>query len=510
MNKGLNLFEKENFKSFSELKFSRLYSLEPIGLGTSRVESLTSYITRLAKAHSVTTATLIAQEISPLLDKKHLNPERSRKVQSGSMREVIKSIDSTGQTANEWSKQVEKLTLRSDINLLTMLPFQDLFSTRNLLHKFRVWCPLCYESAKEHQEVIYEQLLWRIKAASFCTIHHFPLQSSCNNCAKNNLPILASSSQPGYCHYCKQWLGYSEAIVSDQGECNRFEIFISEYVSEILFAGTYLTTTIIKHKITNSLKKCIEYFCGGRISAFARLTKVSSRIITNWLKGTNLFRLDLLAQICWKINIPLKNFFEWNLGMTLEAGKNFNRPAKKHQYKKKINLAEMKKAMENAICQHSIILSVKQIAKDLEYDQGCFRRHFPELYNQLKEQYNNSKKRECDEMLVKMEAALNEFPPPSVATLSRRLNRCVPTLYRLFPQICFRITRNHKDYKKKANDSQRSIVIKEIKNIASLLHEDGIYPSQKNVSQLMTNPGQMGNKFVRDTLKEVQQELKIT
>src|SRR5436305_2454272 len=42
---------------------SRLYHLEPIGIGTPYVESLTSYINRLARAHCVLSGKLIAQEV---------------------------------------------------------------------------------------------------------------------------------------------------------------------------------------------------------------------------------------------------------------------------------------------------------------------------------------------------------------------------------------------------------------------------------------------------------------
>jgi len=44
---------------------SRLYSLEPIGIGTPEVESLSSYLNRLAQAHCVTVNALIAHELLP-------------------------------------------------------------------------------------------------------------------------------------------------------------------------------------------------------------------------------------------------------------------------------------------------------------------------------------------------------------------------------------------------------------------------------------------------------------
>src|SRR6266511_2897438 len=46
---------------------SRLYCLAPIGLGTREVESATSYLARLARAHCVSTWSLLKCEIAPPL-----------------------------------------------------------------------------------------------------------------------------------------------------------------------------------------------------------------------------------------------------------------------------------------------------------------------------------------------------------------------------------------------------------------------------------------------------------
>src|SRR5208283_2247871 len=45
---------------------SRLYNLDPVGLGTGFVESLTSYFSRLAEAHSVSAGALNHRELLPL------------------------------------------------------------------------------------------------------------------------------------------------------------------------------------------------------------------------------------------------------------------------------------------------------------------------------------------------------------------------------------------------------------------------------------------------------------
>ena len=45
-------------------KRSRLYSLEPMNVGTAEVESLTGYVARIAEAHCVTVSDLVGAELS--------------------------------------------------------------------------------------------------------------------------------------------------------------------------------------------------------------------------------------------------------------------------------------------------------------------------------------------------------------------------------------------------------------------------------------------------------------
>jgi len=47
---------------------SRLYSLEPVGIGTPETESLTSYVSRLAEAHSVRVHDLVVHKLLPFWD----------------------------------------------------------------------------------------------------------------------------------------------------------------------------------------------------------------------------------------------------------------------------------------------------------------------------------------------------------------------------------------------------------------------------------------------------------
>jgi len=73
MNKLLNLCEIWDLTLPAYSPHSRLYALEPLGVDTSHVESLTSYMARLAAAHSVSLRTLVIQELLPLLKRDYLS-----------------------------------------------------------------------------------------------------------------------------------------------------------------------------------------------------------------------------------------------------------------------------------------------------------------------------------------------------------------------------------------------------------------------------------------------------
>ena len=55
---------------------SELYHILPAGLGTSFIESLTSYIACLAKSHCLTTRSLVVQKFFPSLGRSYLSGQR--------------------------------------------------------------------------------------------------------------------------------------------------------------------------------------------------------------------------------------------------------------------------------------------------------------------------------------------------------------------------------------------------------------------------------------------------
>ncbi len=178
---------------------SRLFHLEPIGLDTCYVESLTSYVARLAQAHSVPPGTLLAIEVKPLVKQGYAtNPLNSSSIVSLYGQASVKALNGTQSGAARLVKALEALTKRNDLKFLTMLPWAKVFPVLGLLRQFQAWCPYCYLEWLEEKQVIYSPLLWALAVIKICPYHHQPLESHCPHCLSQFLPLWRNS-RPGFC-----------------------------------------------------------------------------------------------------------------------------------------------------------------------------------------------------------------------------------------------------------------------------------------------------------------------
>lgn len=186
--------------------------MEPIGIGTPDVESLTSYITRLAEAHSVKVGTLIAEEIIPLL--KEICPYID-----------LKRIDGCLKVTKKIVQILERLTLVKGLRFLTMLTWSDIFSYK-AIRTNQAWCPTCYYEQQRSNQQIYRPLKWSLKYVQICLKHNTLLISKCPFCQKT-VPQLSTKSKNGYCLNCNTWLGSENASLCNYENKNEQVIFIN-------------------------------------------------------------------------------------------------------------------------------------------------------------------------------------------------------------------------------------------------------------------------------------------
>lgn len=186
---------------------SRLYGLAPCERDTMWCESLTSYINRLGWAHGVSPCRLLLQEISPSLSLAWLQTSPHNKMAIFSRGSGAMHLNGTQTLAVEASTCLERLTMRSDLHLLTLRWWiGDLPLQRNLRGDL-AWCPVCYAEWKAQQTILYQPLLWMLQVVTRCPRHNSPLIDRCPHCHKVQALIFKDDRRIGECSQCSGWLG---------------------------------------------------------------------------------------------------------------------------------------------------------------------------------------------------------------------------------------------------------------------------------------------------------------
>jgi len=104
---------------------TRLYSLEPIGIGTPQTESLTSYISRLAAAHSVRVRDLVVGELLAHVRCPHLADGPHTNLLGAFWRSETRALNSTRSLARRMVHGLEEKTGRRDLRFLTLLTWSE-------------------------------------------------------------------------------------------------------------------------------------------------------------------------------------------------------------------------------------------------------------------------------------------------------------------------------------------------------------------------------------------------
>ncbi|BDI20486.1 hypothetical protein ANSO36C_62880 (plasmid) [Nostoc cf. commune SO-36] len=127
---------------------SRLFPLEPIGIGTIYVESLSGYVARLAEHHFTTTEQLILSQVLPLMGQKMSRTSPIDIINNffGIHHSLAAANEIRGIFATTLIQVLEELTLRRDLANLSPLKWASLTFEFSFLRLYQAWCPLCYTS----------------------------------------------------------------------------------------------------------------------------------------------------------------------------------------------------------------------------------------------------------------------------------------------------------------------------------------------------------------------------
>jgi len=455
---GCDIWE---LKPFSRPDHSRLHHLEPVGLESAAVESLTGYISRLAGTHGVTTRTLMVHELLPLFGRDYLiRPVNSSL--SSFLATSARPINGTGHSAEDMVGALQALTLRQDLRFLTLLTWEAVLPARGLLRHHRIWCPVCYESWWQAGQVIYEPLLWSLKVVTVCPVHHCYLFSTCPypDCQKIQ-PILGPHAQPGHCSHCKRWLGMSfqdlplVSRVVPEEEC-AWQIFVTQEVGVLLATAPTIPAEPTVQNVSSTVNRWVDLMTGGQAKTFARQLQISEASIGCWRSQKRRPLLGMLLRLCHLFGTSLQDVFIQGSNAVIEA--NFDKDRLPIQVDRP-----------------------KRSRRTFDYEK---------VRMGLLEVLNN-----------------NIEPPLSMRQVCKQLGFENAIIYRYFPEQCRAISARYMAYQKERGEQRTQQLCAEVRQDILVIHEQGKYPSANRVEALLSVPGFMRHPMARAVWHATLQEL---
>jgi hypothetical protein len=440
---------------------SRLYRLEPVGVGTPYVESLTGYVARLAEAHCVTASALFGWELIPRIEQKWLKKGQTNRamVLASKFRAVARAMNGTGVTAEDWVRVVESATTRNDLRHLTMLAWRSVLSQRHLLRPMRAWCPACYEGWREQGQVVYEPLLWALDAVKSCPVHRLPLRTTCHHCDRQ-LFHLESHSRPGFCSACGGWLGARPSREETPGDEHRRQEWAVTAVGEMVAAAPRLARVPGKQVIARSTALCVERAtAGGTILAFSRTHRLPKQTIGNWWRGESTPSLDSLLPFCFSAGVSLLDF----LTGEVEAGTPCERPTLMEKETVQVQAEtppRRRRSIDRKRDARTLRAAFKEnpprsmvgIAMGIGRQPNTLKYQFPDLCEAIVARYTEhqrlSKVEQWEVARRALETALVDQSHQCVAEVARRVGWNCVRIRRRFPELCRLVTARHAEFKK--------------------------------------------------------------
>jgi transcriptional regulator with XRE-family HTH domain len=424
---------------------SRLYRLKPEGTNTPWVESLTSYITRLADAHSVHVATLIKKEIMPALPR-----ERNLLYGSalaGSFWRKAVSLDGMGEWNRDFTTALARLTGRPELTQLSMHTWKNVVSYRGLLRRVRAWCPLCFEDWRVAEKVVYEPLICRLKAITHCPRHSILLREKCPHAhCESTMPVLSATAVAGCCHKCRGWLGQTvDEMPTSSSKCLDSEIArqhkIAAGVGEMIKSAPAHLEPLPHHNLQKSFASYVTVAAQNDLSRFAHITGVSRRSIEDLVSGTQTPQLHTLLHICQALGTTPVEFL---------AGR---------------------------------VRSYHPV------EGTSARRRSPGTITHLRP-FNE---RAIGEAL-EAELSKTEEPPRSLTEVARSLGYDPSYVSIQLPELCKRISRRYTKYRIAARIERIEELRTEVRTATASVHALGLYPSYRRVAAKLNRPRQMREK----------------
>lgn len=357
---------------------SRLYSLVPEDIETLWIESLTSYINRLAWTYRVEPRILVAQEIMPHLGRTY-HFQSSYSLLGAYCRSEAMSINGTGETALDWATTLTQLTTRENLRDLTLSSWVGNIPFRGLMRATPAWCPFCYHEWQVAGRPIYQPLLWMFQAITVCLRHNRQLEERCSHCQRKQ-SVISARIQPGCCTQCMTWLGISTDSETENKvdeETLDWQQWVVNIIGELREANT-TTGNLSWEQLAYGLILCAEIV--GSSKQLASVVGISKQLLSSWQIRKQMPSFGRMLELCYVLNISpllLMSNNQEALKEAVQAGETHQQPRSKHLSPHPVNRQQALALIQTVLDGRESPMGVRQLEKRLGLGARTLIYHFP-------------------------------------------------------------------------------------------------------------------------------------
>jgi TniQ len=347
----------------NELPFpprSVCFPLEPKAAETPRMESLRSYAIRLSAEHNLSATRLLSELVAPLKRQDDL----------------AKLVPSWYSMKKALSAGLNELTMRTDLDKLTMLPWENVMASEGLYFPTMRWCPECVGEDGRRGDA-YEHLLWNIGCNKACPYHKGLLREACPHCGSK----LARDTTRNVQKRCPIRACRADLRKPMDGTPTEKDIYVAGNIGRVIADG-YQGKSAQPDRLQQVWDRLVFPLFDSKVDAAHHLGLTEGLI---YQSGTYTTRLKLKhwAQLSWMLGVSLSDLLLKEIAQI----KPHLRPAETGQSKPRVTKRELRnKAFTVARQRKGKKLSVRRLAVEMGVCTTRLRKQLPRMTRGLSQE----------------------------------------------------------------------------------------------------------------------------
>jgi ribosomal protein S27E len=279
-----------------------LLPLPPIGVGKPDVESLTSYLCRLAATYCVSVSDLVRSILA--LSRQ----SAAHEVKTHDPYTHPNALLGVTPIAQWWVTLLKRLTGVRDLHCLTLVDWSETFHAKGLLRRKRAWCSKCFQDWRTVGTKPYDRLAWALQAVTVCARHEAVLTTVCPGCSRES-PVFSARMKPGRCSMCGQWLGDAQGAEGDGSQLNaesgkETQLVIAKHIGAMLAITHSADVSRSRIYFQSVLKSRLASLSRSSVSELARLLGLGEAVAYDYCMTTSALTMEPFLQVCGALQMP--------------------------------------------------------------------------------------------------------------------------------------------------------------------------------------------------------------